>query len=454
MVNLVLSGVLLVLGITVAVMFNSDFFVKGTGKLLGSIPKTRAIVTPAIGYPLNKRFRTGLTVSMFSLIMFIVTLFSIFFSVFTPDLETQGGGMDIIATTTLPVNDIYNVSFGTTGDNATNVTGDLPLVKYDNLTKKVDWVASLYLYGYWGDLLVNDKAYPVYQAPYHQIYGIDATFAEHTQFSMKRMAKEYSTDREVWEAIATTPGLCVIDTGTTGENYGIPDPMGPGDIVSFPKDQASSQAKFKVIGVVDEMILGGVFMGKPSMAENFTQVKGDTLFIMGVNKGQDIKDVAKGLETDFRAVGMNAIEVKATLVELNKALQQMFQMFEIFLALGLIIAVASLAVLAVRAVIERRREIGIMRAIGYKRSMIMGTFMTEILFVTSLGVLIGLAAGLIAGYGIWLTQMKSLGVAFNVPWSHVGLIIGLTYMFAIIFTILPSYRASRIPPAEAVRHTE
>ncbi len=82
----------------------------------------------------------------------------------------------------------------------------------------------------------------------------------------------------------------------------------------------------------------------------------------------------------------------------------------------------------------------------------LSSFLIEILFITTLGIGLGIFVGFTAGYGIWYTTMKDLDIPFSFPWITLGQIIGAVYLAAIIFTIIPAYKASKIPPAEAIRH--
>jgi len=164
--------------------------------------------------------------------------------------------------------------------------------------------------------------------------------------------------------------------------------------------------------------------------------------------------VAMGLESDFKVLGMNVLVMKEFLKTLNKGIQSVYQLFEMYMSLGLVVGIAALGVISVRAVIERKQEIGIMRALGYRKSMVLGTFVTEMMFVTTMGIVIGVAIGWVAGYGIWKVSMESMGVAFTVPWARIGMIIAMTFAAGLLCTILPAYKASRTNPAEAVRWIE
>jgi len=131
-------------------------------------------------------------------------------------------------------------------------------------------------------------------------------------------------------------------------------------------------------------------------------------------------------------------------------------LLQVFVALGLVVGIAAMGIVALRAVVERRRDIGVLRASGFTRGMVLRAFFLEYSFVTIVGIVIGTALGLLL---IWnLTQgpnASSEGVStFAVPWLNLLLILPLAYALSMLAITEPSLRAARLPPAEAVRTTE
>jgi putative ABC transport system permease protein len=120
------------------------------------------------------------------------------------------------------------------------------------------------------------------------------------------------------------------------------------------------------------------------------------------------------------------------------------------------VGIAAMGILALRAVVERRREIGMLRASGFTQSMILRAFVLEYSFVTLLGLAIGTTLGLLIVYDLSISSSAAAsGVStFFIPWSNVLLVIVVAYALAIAAIAGPSIRASRIPPADAVRATE
>jgi putative ABC transport system permease protein len=100
------------------------------------------------------------------------------------------------------------------------------------------------------------------------------------------------------------------------------------------------------------------------------------------------------------------------------------------------------------SVVERTREIGIRKALGAKRRDILWQFLTESVFVSVLGGVMGLlmgigAAALIASFSRWPLIIPSYAVILALGFS---LIVGL------IFGVYPAMRAARLDPVEALRY--
>ena len=123
------------------------------------------------------------------------------------------------------------------------------------------------------------------------------------------------------------------------------------------------------------------------------------------------------------------------------------------MSLGIVVGVVAIGVLSIRAVVERRKIIGTMRAIGYKSRMIAFSFLLEALFITLLGVIIGVGLGLLTASNIFREISREIeGVKFSIPVLNLAGIIFITSIAALISSFLPARQASKIYPAEALRY--
>lgn len=121
---------------------------------------------------------------------------------------------------------------------------------------------------------------------------------------------------------------------------------------------------------------------------------------------------------------------------------------QIYVTFGLGIGAVGMAVISVRNVSERKREIGMMRAIGFPRSQVMVSVLLELVVLGVIGLLIGVANGVLIGVGFANMQ----GAALIIPWNDIAIYLGFITLIALAAGAIPGWFASRIPPAEALRY--
>jgi len=126
-----------------------------------------------------------------------------------------------------------------------------------------------------------------------------------------------------------------------------------------------------------------------------------------------------------------------------------------FMALGLVVGVAALGVISARAVVERRQQIGVLRAIGFRRRMVQAAFLLESSFVALTAIVLGSGLGLLLADNIIRDQRQQpswANLTLHVPWVNLGVIFVAVYAVALGATLVPALRASRVRPAKALRY--
>jgi putative ABC transport system permease protein len=126
-----------------------------------------------------------------------------------------------------------------------------------------------------------------------------------------------------------------------------------------------------------------------------------------------------------------------------------------FMGLGLIVGVAALGVISARAVVERRQQIGVLRAIGFRRGMVQAVFLIESSFIALTSIVAGTVLGLVLAENIIRDSSKQPSwenLHLVVPWATLGIVFLVVYVVALAATLAPALRASRIRPAEALRY--
>lgn len=123
------------------------------------------------------------------------------------------------------------------------------------------------------------------------------------------------------------------------------------------------------------------------------------------------------------------------------------------MALGLFVGIAALGVIAFRSVVERRQQIGMLRAIGYQSSIVALTFVLESSFVALMGILSGVVGGVIVSRNLFTTgQFSGEGIEFVIPWTEVMLFVVVSFVVSLVMTWPPSRTAAGVPVADALRY--
>jgi putative ABC transport system permease protein len=175
--------------------------------------------------------------------------------------------------------------------------------------------------------------------------------------------------------------------------------------------------------------------------------------LVGTSAGLSPQEVGKRLQAGYLSSSLVATPLAETVRRLFDGNRAFFQLMEGFLALGLLVGIAGLGVVMVRAVRERRRTIGILRALGFRSSTVERAFVLESGFVAFEGILLGSLLGVLTG---WLMYEKSAAFAtirtgFPVLWLSTAVLGLITLGASLLATLGPARRAARIAPAVATR---
>jgi putative ABC transport system permease protein len=170
------------------------------------------------------------------------------------------------------------------------------------------------------------------------------------------------------------------------------------------------------------------------------------------------KDVPQ-VETAIKQLGFSTF----SLLDATKGLQVVFRVFDLFLGLfgSLALTVASLGIIntLVMAILERRREIGILKALGATDRDVRSLFFAEAgamgLFGGFFGVALGWLIGQALNWGtaIYLHRQDLPGVKISyVPWWLALFAIGVALVVSLVAGLYPAARAARLNPVEALRY--
>jgi putative ABC transport system permease protein len=121
----------------------------------------------------------------------------------------------------------------------------------------------------------------------------------------------------------------------------------------------------------------------------------------------------------------------------------------------LLLGVAALAITGTRAVIERRQQIGMLRALGCSRNLVRSSFLLESFLIGVVGSTLGIVLGLILARNIFAAnffEQYQTGLYFSIPWQQLEIIIAVSLLASLLGALLPAWQAGKVTPAEALRY--
>jgi putative ABC transport system permease protein len=238
----------------------------------------------------------------------------------------------------------------------------------------------------------------------------------------------------------------------------------------------SREQKLTIVGVAD---LDPESMRGPTRARVFLPLKlAESLHVM---QPTDLREIARApsdqpiyssvsvrvknpsqiqtVEDAIKKMGFNTFSI----LDASKSIQQFFKVLDVFLGIfgSLALAVAFIGIVntLVMAILERRREIGIMKAIGASDGDVKKLFFAEAGAMGILGGVVGVALGWAIGQVINLgTNVYLRSQSFppehfwSVPWWLVGFAVLFSFLVSLAAGLYPAGRAARLDPVQALRY--
>jgi putative ABC transport system permease protein len=158
----------------------------------------------------------------------------------------------------------------------------------------------------------------------------------------------------------------------------------------------------------------------------------------------------KGLLADSPEV--SAQDAQAFVDDQAATFDTLITMIQILLALAILIAVLGVINTLALSVLERTRELGLLRAVGLGRAQTMRMVTVEAVVISVFGALLGVVVG--AGMGTAVTRaLESDGITELVlPWGRMGTYLVLAALVGVIAAVLPAIRAARLNVLGAIAH--
>jgi len=403
----VLGVIIAVFGLSLVVASNLRVLEVPLGRLQAG---ARATLRPPLAYLTRRPLRAGLGTGAFALVLALMTMTSVIIPTFNGIFSTALNEYDIrvIAPTTAGLS--------------------IPDSVHSEIAREIAMPTRPYR----GE--VSTAGFTL-QDQYVPLYSLSGAQLATGPFQLAGRESRFKSDAEVWRALADDSHLVVSPNySTPGVAVELVGPDGP--------------VQFRVAGVVRSVGLWGLVGSEAAMAPFATLPVGTTILAKAA-PGTDAAAVARQIQREVFSQGAEATTVREMLDSSSGAGQAFTDMIRLVMGIGLLVGVLSLGILALRAVVERRRAIGMLRALGYRPGEVLAGIVSEALITATCGALVGIGVGV--PISVVMINGYLPGATFEIDVSSLLLIVGLLYLAVLAVTIPPALRAARLPAVEALR---
>jgi putative ABC transport system permease protein len=215
--------------------------------------------------------------------------------------------------------------------------------------------------------------------------------------------------------------------------------------------------KARVVGIADTLDGAGrsVQVSLTTMSSVYG-VRFDTQLAVKARSGADraalVRRIDRLLAEDYP--GLEALSNSDMKQRTTQAINQQFGFFNAIVAIAVLVGMLGIVNTLSMSVLERTREIGVLRALGASRWRVRRTMADESLLISVAGTLTGIAAGLVVAF-VWIVGMRSStfpGLSLRLP---VGTLVGIAVLgvvIGVLAAIVPARRAARLDPLSALRY--
>ncbi len=242
------------------------------------------------------------------------------------------------------------------------------------------------------------------------------------------------------------PGTVMVDKDLAAEKKW---QVGTKLDVTFPD---GTRKPFTLAGTYEKTVFVSGLQGNLDELAKLGGVKGVSTAFVTLAPGADTAAVRRGLE------GLTA-DNPLLLVQNTEDLKQQIGGFInqlLYVVYGLLILSIIIAVLGVintmaMAVLERTREIGLLRAIGFTRRQARRMIRRESVLIALLGAVLGVASGVLVGIALQRSTRESAGIErLDVPLQSIVLFFVIAAVVGVIAALAPARRAARMDVLEAI----
>jgi putative ABC transport system permease protein len=232
------------------------------------------------------------------------------------------------------------------------------------------------------------------------------------------------------------------------ESYAEEEGLGIGDTVEF--EVPTGKVEWSVVAIVEDnpLVFFPVLTTLRTLEESGYE-PADNALIIFAEPGAD--DLQAGLDAIVDELPIVTVKDQAAFAqEQREPIDQFVLIIFALLGLALIIAILGIVNTLALSVIERTREVGLLRAIGVSRSQLRWMITLESVVISVLGAVLGVILGIAFGI-VLMYAVRDEGLeVISVPYGQLAVFLALSVLIGMVAAILPARRAARLDVLDAI----
>lgn len=211
------------------------------------------------------------------------------------------------------------------------------------------------------------------------------------------------------------------------------------------ENEDGTQIEFRVAGLLANSILqGSLLIGEEDFKRHYPRVSGYRYFLVQSPPGNSAQ-VGQMLEDKLSDQGFDATDTHRLLIDLLAVQNTYLSTFQALGGLGLLLGTFGLAAVQARSVLERRGELALLRAAGFRRRRLAGMVLLENVLLLLTGLFTGVFAALVAVLPHWLVGGASI------PFYMLAMTLGLVLAAGLLSALFAVRATLRAPLLSALR---
>ena len=274
------------------------------------------------------------------------------------------------------------------------------------------------------------------------------TLAEREAFHFTKTLKEIPFDESAWQMLGAElpdeggmkiiPGIIDMNTATYALRKGL------GDLIVYQNSKGESFA-VKLVGMLENSLLqGSIVISEKNFISERADIAGYRYFLLDLKSATD-ENTVKQLTRMLEDRGLELVPTAQRLNDFNAVQNTYLSIFSTLGGLGLLLGTVGLAVVVGRNVMERRGQLGLMQAVGFRRKDLENLILAEHWFLHVMGVLVGVLAAVVSVAPVFLEKSSGMPVTLLLLVNGGVLITGLMFCWLAARVVL------RAPLMESLR---